>query len=225
MINIVEKNHIENNLLDNLSHNLIKLLKRHHINEADLATKLNITYNTLHRLVSGTTSDPKISTLKQIADFFNISLDTLLNDTSAELKTHDDAPRFVPILSWDDMHTPHIFHGKNLENWTKWIPVATVEKNIMNEKCYALESTRSMQPKFPLGTTFIIKPDESPIDGDLVIVKFKSDESVTLRELIIDSPHWQLSPIIPGSKSLILNKNEMEIIGVVILTVIQTRNT
>jgi len=79
-----------------------------------------------------------------------------------------------------------------------------------------------MQPRFPFGTTFIIKMD-NPIDGDLVLVRFKKDNSISLRELVIDSPNWQLNPIISGSKNILFNHLDHIIIGVVILMLIQNR--
>ena len=218
-----ENDDVTNQIISTLSNNLIKLLKLSRTNEAELARKLNITYNTIHRLVSGTTSDPKLSTLNQIAKYFNVSLDMLLSDQSKFHGLDGERPRFVPIFTWEAIKSNNFMRDFNYENWEKWLPIATNEKNIINDNCYALASTKSMQPRFPIGTTFIIKPDEPPIDGDLIIIKFKDDQSVSLRELIIDSPEWQLCPISPGSKNLILDNEKIEIIGVVILTLIQTR--
>ncbi len=202
-----------------LSENITKLLKAHDTNESDLARQLNLTYNTIHRLVSGTTFDPKLSTLQQIAEYFNVSLDFLLTSSNPCSST-TDTPRTVPVITWDKLPITTI----DTSTISKWLPIATDEKKLINENCYALESTRSMQPKFPIGTTFVIKPDELPRDGDLVVVKFREDNSISLRELIVDSPDWQLQSIIPGSKNLIFDKVNFAIIGVVILTVIQTRH-
>jgi transcriptional regulator with XRE-family HTH domain len=210
------------NPLYNLAENINRLLKIHSSNESDLARSLNITYNTIHRLVNGTTSDPKLSTLQQIADYFNVSLDYLLSDFTPQQSLNTDY-YLVPVLTWDNIQSLNFFDTFDKKNWAKWIPVATAERTVINDKCYALESTRSMQPKFPMGTSFIIKPDEPPIDGDCVIIRFREDKSISLRELIIDSPDWQLQSIIPGSKNLILDKEKIEIIGVVVLTLIQTR--
>ena len=214
----------ERNAAYHLSENIAHLLKSHHTNESELARNLNVTYNTIHRLVSGTTSDPKLSTLQQIADYFNVGLDYLLSSPCTQPTSASDQPKFVPIVSWENIQSVDFFYTFNVGNWTQWIPVATNEKKLMNDRCYALESTRSMQPKFPIGTTFIVKPDEPPIDGDFVIVRFKDDNSVSLRELIVDSPDWQLQSVIPGSKNLTMHRNKIDIIGVVILTLIQTRN-
>lgn len=222
MSNADDEKGIEKKTLDTLSENLARLFREHHTNESELAKKLNITYNTIHRLVSGTTSDPKLSTLQQIADYFKIGIDSLLSNN--QTKPQDKEGKcFIPILNWDNL--PIIYDASTFkpETCTKWISVATNENKAINQYCYALDSTKSMQPRFPLGTTFIINPSETPIDGDLVLVKFKDEKSISLRELVIDSPDWQLYPIIPGSKSLVLNRNKVHIIGTVILTLIQNR--
>ncbi len=41
-----------------------------------------------------------------------------------------------------------------------------------------------------------------PEDGDLILVKLKEEKDFTLRELLIDPPHWQLQPIVVGSSVL-----------------------
>lgn len=72
------RNHALDTNNDNLSNNLSSLLKKHNISESDLARTLNLPYNTIHRLVTGHTIDPRISTLKAIAGYFKVKLDALL---------------------------------------------------------------------------------------------------------------------------------------------------
>lgn len=223
MTDTIDKKLKENAALARLAKNLTNLMKIHNTNESELARQLNITYNTIHRLVTGTTTDPKLSTLQQLADHFNLSLDSLLSKQLNLYPSPENHYR-VPVISWDDAQVKHFFAQFNPEQWEKWIPVATNNKKLIDKHCYALESTRSMQPRFPLGTLFILKPNEVPMDGDLILVRFKDDQALSLRELIIDSPDWQLCPIIPGSKNLLLDRSKMEIIAVVVLTLIQTRH-
>ncbi|KTD23944.1 helix-turn-helix domain-containing protein [Legionella maceachernii] len=224
MLENTDQKPVEKSALENLSENLANLLKANHINEAELARKLNITYNTIHRIINRTTPDPKLSTLKLIAEYFHVSLDYLLSDNVNCENFDSGKPQFIPILSWEYIQTSDFNSHFVPQASTGWIPVVANKQNIISDKCYALESTRSMSPRFPIGSTFVVKPDEPPIDGDLVIIRFKEDRSVSLRELVIDSPDWQLLPIIPGSKALIYDKEVIEIIGIVILTLIQSRH-
>lgn len=64
--------------LDMFNENLSLLMNEYNITDSELARALKLPYNTIHRLVSGQTTDPRISTLKSIATYFNVSLDSLL---------------------------------------------------------------------------------------------------------------------------------------------------
>jgi len=188
--------------------------------ENDLAKNLKIPYNTINRIITGETTDPRLSTLEKISDFFDVKLDFFLGKHNNEM---DNLDYNIPILTWDLLSHTDFIQKIDRNNWKKWIPAAQLLDHIYPiEKLFALESTKSMQPRFPFGTTFIIKMD-NPIDGDLVLVRFKKDNSISLRELVIDSPNWQLNPIISGSKNILFNHLDHIIIGVVILMLIQNR--
>lgn len=216
---------IENeNKAEILSLSITNLLKEKGISENTLAKELNIPYNTIHRIITGATSDPRLSTLHQIATYFKVSIDSLVSEEVYYPTSREDIPQEkTPLLSWD-MLEDFNFHKKlNLLPHLKWIatpPMGSVKKeNVI----FALEATKSMQSRFPLGTTFIINYNEKPVDGDIVLVKFTKSNSSSLRELVTDPPQWQLVPITPGSQSIYFDENEHLIIGVVMLTLIQTR--
>ncbi|MFA6301665.1 MAG: helix-turn-helix transcriptional regulator [Legionella sp.] len=67
---------------NDLSQNLSRLMKENNVSESELSRALGLPYNTIHRLISGDTTDPRISTLKSIAAYFNVSLDALFNPNS-----------------------------------------------------------------------------------------------------------------------------------------------
>lgn len=69
--------HSLDNLNKDLSNSISLLMKENNISESDLARALSLPYNTIHRLISGHTADPRISTLKSIAAYFDVSLDSL----------------------------------------------------------------------------------------------------------------------------------------------------
>src|SRR5687768_7820890 len=88
---------------DFLAENLLKLLTFHQINESELAKNLKLPYNTIHRLLTGTTSDPRVSTLQQIADYFHVTLDYLLNKNASEHYIEQQMNLNIPILNWDSL--------------------------------------------------------------------------------------------------------------------------
>lgn len=213
---------------NNLSRNLAILMERRQVTESDLARALDLPYNTVKRLVNGVTTDPRVSTLSLITQYFNVSLDALLSDgdpTSVSVRNNDKAPRSVPILSWENISSKNFLGILDLKNWEYWQPIALASTDSLSETAYALESRPSMQSRFPIGTVFVIDPKEKPIDGDLVLIRFKDNDSVSLRDLIIDSPHWQLLSIAHNTPSINYDVKEHEIIGIVVLTILKARKS
>ena len=210
---------------DNLSKNISILMERNGISEADLARSLNVPYNTIRRLVSGFTIDPRISTLKLIANHFNVSLDELTGEDDPSFSKENHSPYLVPVLNWQDISDPNFQDNFDASAWINWQPIALAPTGELSKRAYALETRRSMQPRFPEGTMLIVDPDTDPIDGDLVLIRIKENDAVSLRELIIDPPDWQLLPIIENSPHLLYDERIYEIIGIVVLTMMHTRRS
>lgn len=198
-----------------LARNLQKLLKERGLAESDLANALNIPVMTVRRVVSGETADPRISTLKLFADFFHVTIDSLVNGFTA--LTHQKIPVFVPVLDWITAAEMHSLSKIDLTQWKEWHPVVLPDQQQTNN-IFALKTRKSMQPRFPIDTLLIISSDEAPTDGDIVLVKLQKEKELSLRELVIDPPKWQLKPVTPGSETLYYDKNHQTIIGTVILT-------
>jgi len=69
---------------------LVRLREKAGLTQKDLATKLGIARTTYSGYENGA-REPDLDTLKRIADFFEVSLDYLLNrDGSNEMKLNDD---------------------------------------------------------------------------------------------------------------------------------------
>lgn len=152
---------------DILIENLHLLMDKHRINEAELARRTGIPQPTLHKILSGKTADPRISTLQQLASYFQVSLDSLYSYDVLQNKKVTAEGKSIPVISWSDCtKTNDPTQGLTPNNWDAWI---IVDKN-NNEHSYALISRASMEPHFPRGTTLIVDPMVKPTDGDLVIV-------------------------------------------------------
>jgi len=95
---------IKNNELETIAQNLQCLIARQSLNTNQIAEKLGLPLVTLRRLMLGSTTDPRISTLKNIAEYFDVSLDTLVSGDVSEfnLKKQSVRPQCVPILYWID---------------------------------------------------------------------------------------------------------------------------
>lgn len=216
---------INENDFKNISRNLRLLFTERDISESMVAQALNIPVITIKRIISGETTDPRISTLKMIADYFNVSIDSLMshdNERSTALM-NKNVPIFIPVLDWQTIINIHAINELDLKSWKNWHPISLIDQSHLGNHIFALESRPSMQPRYPLGTLFVIDPDEKPTDGDIVLIKMRKDKGISLRELVIDLPRWQLQPVVTGSETLFYEKNEHDIIGVVILTLLYTK--
>lgn len=210
--------------IQTLAHNLRALLKQRDFSESEVAEKLDLPVMTIRRIVSGETTDPRISTLKLIADFFEVTIDSLIDTASkAAPLTNKNQPLFIPILDWTTATIMRSIKDINLHLWKDWHPVILGDQYSLDSGVFALKTRPSMQPRFPVGTLLIIDPNETPTDGDIVLVKLKKEKELSLRELVIDPPKWQLQPIIPGSEILFYEKSQHKIVGVVILTMLFAR--
>jgi transcriptional regulator with XRE-family HTH domain len=205
----------------NISKNLSYLLKLNRLTEAKLAQELDIPVMTIRRLISGETSDPRVFTLKAIADYLNISIDSLIGqkDISAQEITNPSKPVFIPVLDWSDVNN---FNSIDFSKWKNWLPITQKNKG-MGSKAFALESRPSMYPPFQPGTLFVLDPELKPIDGDLVLVSLSESNELTLRELSIDPPDWKLRSITQSSTLLNFNQGLHQIVAVVALTLFYNR--
>lgn len=208
----------------NFQRNLAALLESKNLNANQLAQILHIPMMTIRRLLSGETTDPRISTLKLIADYFNVSVDYLLADKDGSMiSTCYSKSVLVPIVDWNTAENLSDFQTMDLTKWKDWQSIAISEDNVFGKGTFALQSRPSMYPRFPRGTVFIIDPSVSPRDGDMVLVSIKNQGELTIRELTIDPPEWKLYPVVTGSNVLDYSKSNHTIVGVNILTMLYNR--
>lgn len=221
----VIKNNSQSNDTNELAENLSALLKSHNLNANLLAQILGIPMMTIRRIMCGETTDPRISTLKLIADYFHTSIDNLIatNNHNFTKEIKSTKSYLVPILNWETAEKITSINDLDLSNWKEWQSVSINDDDIISKNAFALESRPSMYPRFPQGTIFIVDPELTPTDGDIVLIKIKKNKELTLRELSVDPPEWQLHSVISGSNSFQYSKTIHTIIGVILLTMLYNR--
>lgn len=213
-LNLVAENNKNNSPEQVLIDNVRELLKIHKMNEAELARQANVPKPTLHKILAGSTEDPRISTLQAIASVFKVTVDELYQPNIAKANQPKIEVQAVPVISWIDCVKGENFL-KNLTaaNWKKWLVIENVKEGL-----YGLASKASMESQFPSGSVFIIDSKSIPRDGDLVVVKYPGAEEATLREIAIDGPIKLLLPISNYAERERLT-DEIELLG----TVVQSR--
>lgn len=209
-----------------LARNLSRLIKDRRTSEAEVALALGLPVLTVRRLSGGETTDPHISTLKQLAEHFGVSIDALI-DTQTKaavqlMRTHTK-PQFLPVLDWQTAAQMQDVDSLDLAAWKDWHAMLPSMAQPISAQAFVLKSKPSMHPRFANGTLFTVDPCATPLDGDLVVVRMLSDGSLSLREICIDPPRWQLKPTIAGSDTLFYDPTQHQIVGPVVLSMLYAR--
>ena len=181
------------------------------INEAELSRRTLIPQATLHKILAGKTTDPRASTLKILADYFDISIDRLISDSFTGQRAYGVAEtQSIPVVSWGEACTAtDIIETLTPSNWKEWIVI-----EYLGEYAFAVSSKPAMEPRFPKGTLLVIDPSATASDGDLVIVQYPGTNEATMRELSADGPSKLLLSLNDNSMKETLDK-DIKILGVV----------
>lgn len=199
--------------LDKCSSIIKQLLAQEQINVTELARRIQLPQPTIHRLLTGKTEDPKLSTLSLIADYFSVSLDQLLGNTPLQDNKKLATSISVPIITWQDVtNIENMLPSLTVNNWNDWVNVDKA-----SSLSFGLKSKRCMEPRFPAGSIFIIDPHVTPCDGDLVIVHYANTNEATIRELLLDGPERELLSILDSTVKNKFDTNT-KLIGVAIQT-------
>lgn len=181
--------------------------QRNHISEAELARATSLPQPTVHRLITGETQDPRISTLTILANYFEVTLDYLL---APHTTTSSSKSQSVPIIAWNDIlgffsDRKNILATHREEEW------ASTELSLSND-AFALYSRPAMEPRFPRGTLLFIDPAATLQDGDLVLVAY-DNQQIALRGLLLDGDRKILHSVVSAQDPEPINKSK-RILGV-----------
>ena len=216
-MNVIKKFKHQQPSDDIVIRNLQELMHAKDISEAELSRQTSIPPATIHKILSGKTSDPRISTLKTLADFFQVTLDQLYLENAANQQiTSSSQGKSAPIITWEDcINSKKVIKMLNPRNWQNW---AAIDNSLDSDGVYGLITRPSMEPRFPRGTMLIVDVKVRPADGDLVIVQYPNTNEATLRELSMDGPNKLLIPPNPNHPSDVLGDSIK-----ILATVIQSR--
>jgi len=65
-------------IISKIAENLKRLKRERGLSQSDLCKKTSLAYHTIAKIETGVTPDPRINTLKKIAEALNVSLDVLV---------------------------------------------------------------------------------------------------------------------------------------------------
>lgn len=196
-----------NNLL--LAQTLNDLIKDGNLTPAALARKLRIPTNKITRILNGDVTDPKASTLLQIANSFGITINQLLGlepiirqGEYGNLKASQMLPVFN-LNNIDDQKTPR--------EWYRWF------ENDLEGNYYAIcIDTDLYEPTFLQSSLLIINAELLPDDRCFVVIKKKNTSHCSIKKYVIDGNETYLYPINPKLSVEIYDEHLHTIAGVIL---------
>lgn len=197
---------------------LNNLLKKHNLNSARLGSFIDIPRATITNIVRGKTTDPRVSTLQAIADYFNVTVGQLLGrEGLADDPMKSMKQQIVRIIDWEQAcNWKNILSDSEMLKTSKRISIDSAS----NQNIFALNVVGdAMSPQFHEGTILIVDPDKTPKNRDFVIACVDETQDVMFRQLFTEGKFRFLKAANHTFSSYEMKQND-KIIGVVI----QARN-
>lgn len=192
-----------------LASNLRTLMRRFNIDSSELSKKTGIALTTINGLKRGA-GNPTLSTLYQLADFFDVSIGQL---TEKNLSIADKSMRIVyeiPLLALDEL-------PEFLKNQNKYKNTISTELDLWEpNKYYATKiNNNSMNPLFEKGSIFIVARNIHIHDGDIVLVQFDKHPPC-FRKIFIEGKSYFFKPISELIGDNIVKDDNFTIHGIII---------
>jgi len=208
---------------------ILKLLMlKKDVKTTQLARLADIPQQTLQRIVTETSPRPHESTLKNIADYFGISI--------KQLKGEEQLPKeffptvgfedilvkksiYVPLLTWDQLKELGKINKRIEKNEVSAFDNMITISLCFNEQCFGLiMNDSSMDPYFPEDSILVIDPNKDIKDRSFALVKLEEEKIFLFRQVLLDGRYKYLKPINPDLNSfkMRLLSDKDEIIGVLV---------
>lgn len=161
------------------------------LSPAALARKLGIPTNKITRILNGDVTDPKASTLLQIASYFGITIEQLMGLES--IVPQGQPGELIPSQQVPIFEISNSTNQQAPKEWYRWA------ENTIDGDYYALSiDTDLYEPTFPQNSLLIINPDLTPEDRSFVVVRTKNTPShCSIKKYVIDGNQIYLYPINP----------------------------
>ena len=169
-----------------------KLMEHANMSEADLSRGVNLPQTTINRLLTGQTTDPRVSTLVAIAQFFEISLEQVLGRELLVLNSNcrHGKSSTIPVVPWECLQEFFCNKLKNENCLTTWLKT----EKLLNPGSFALTTPVSCASIFGEASTLVLNrlTEESQIlDGQITLVEVESGQ-FCLRKVLKDGAEYYL---------------------------------
>ena len=174
---------------------------------------------TLNKLKTGIITDPRGSTLKIIANYFDISVGQLLGTEPMNMQHLPIAEKSIPIpvLTYEQVLQGDLPALINANNHTEWTYHTLSNDQIKHHNIFAIKPIGcAMLPLFTDGNTITIIDCNATISSkNYILVHIARSGELLFRQILIDGLTKILKPTNPEFSSITLT-DEDNIIGVVV---------
>lgn len=168
------------------------LMNEHGISENELARRTSVKQPTIHRILSGTTEDPRASSLVSISRYFDVSIEYLLGIEDKREGYTASVPaegkpvkpiRYAPVLEWDE--------AKEICTNSENPPDKENRKAVFSDAGYRsfwLQMRgNAMYPFLRDKESYLcVDPEKEAKHGALCLVREKATDELMVRMVMID---------------------------------------
>lgn len=201
-----------------LSKNLAKLMKKHDIkNESQLAKTVCLPQTTINKLTSGSSSDPRISTIKPIAEHFQTTIDALISASEMEPLLKQDVnehANIIPIIQIDELlEILEDISNLTSNNWPNW---KAIDKYTDQYPRLVLAIPAHVFPSpFQQHSALQIKLLSSPTHHGYALLNHKESKSINIKRLYFDDAQCWLASLEKGPALKIYDSSLWQLIGII----------
>lgn len=189
------------------------------ISEGELSRRTGVPQPTIHRILSGTTPNPRLESIEPLAEFFNVSSDQMLgriplskDRISGSFAATSATNKIVPLLGWTEIaYWPEIMANPDFKMDRNWI---TSESGIKGAAFASKIGNTDYLPEFRKDTTIIIDVTRTPKEGDFVLGLLKKKKIAILGQFIEEEDRDILLPLSQIDKELRIGE-DIILLGVV----------
>lgn len=197
--------------------NLIELMKALKVGDNELSAQTGLPPTTIYRMKVGTT-DPRLSTMKALADFFQVTLGQIVNEEPLPadfLELNDKVNKNntffkIPVLGWEQAS---VWKEGALQQYTEW----TYTDVVQSEKAFALKiRSDEYGLRFPKGGVILVEdvlPESYPYYA--VIFNLASQECSIVKVMQAASVVYLVHPE-NQAISFPLDAEKHQIVGVIL---------
>lgn len=194
-----------------LAENLKTLMNINSITPTQLARKTGVGQPVIFRIATGETDNPKLATLRPIANYFNKSISQLVGDEPLLSEQMFKNVTRVPLINMNkacEWNAQHNIQEDSQE-------YAICDCAVSDATFAVIIEDVTMAPQFQPGTLLIVDPKQRCSDRDFILAHHRNHKTATFKQLLVDGELQYLKPINPDFRTAPVTE-EHRIIGKVI---------